>query len=216
MASNPRVSPAAYESPRNAPAIAGRPAASPSMNARFDHTKMPAFHTYSPLATKWRARSASGFSAKRAFMDGLDAGRPAIAGAFRGLSYAAGDTRAFEAMLAERFPGVESISVDYALLVKAPNVVAIDASFDWDDLGSWGAWARRQPQDERGNVTWGQAVPVDCDRCVIVGDGFPAAPLGLSDMVVVATPQGTLVCRRQDTDQVRRVTEAVRARGSQG
>ena len=153
---------------------------------------------------------------KRAFMDGLDAGRPAIAGAFRGLSYAAGDTRAFEAMLAERFPGVESISVDYALLEKAPNVVAIDASFDWDDLGSWGAWARRQPQDERGNVTWGQAVPVDCDRCVIVGDGFPAAPLGLSDMVVVATPQGTLVCRRQDTDQVRRVTEAVRARGSQG
>jgi mannose-1-phosphate guanylyltransferase len=154
--------------------------------------------------------------AKRAFMDGLAAGRPAIAQAFGGLAFAAGDTRAFEAMLGERFPGVESISVDYAVLEKAPNVVTIDASFDWDDLGSWGAWARRQPHDARGNVTWGEAVPVDCDRCVVVGDGFPAAPLGLSDMVVVATPQGTLVCRRQDTDQVRRVTEAVRARGSQG
>ena len=154
--------------------------------------------------------------AKRTFMDALAAGRPAIAEAFAGLSYGPGETRAFEAMLAERFPAVESISVDYAVLEPAPNVVTIDASFDWDDLGSWGAWARRQPQDARGNVTWGDAVPVDCDRCVVVGDGFPAAPLGLSDMVVVATPQGTLVCRRQDTDQVRRVTEAVRASRSHG
>jgi len=56
-------------------------------------------------------------------------------------------------------------------------------------------------------------VPVECERCVVVGDGAPAAPLGLSDMVVVATPQGTLVCRRQDTELVRRVTEAVRAHG---
>ena len=153
---------------------------------------------------------------RRTFTQALAAGRPAIANAFAGLAFAASATREFEAMLSERFPGVESISVDYAVLESAKNVVTIDATFDWDDLGSWGAWARRQPQDARGNVTWGVAVPVDCDRCVVVGDGFPAAPLGLSDMVVVATPQGTLVCRRQDTDQVRRVTEAVRARGRQG
>ena len=38
--------------------------------------------------------------------------------------------------------------------------------------------------------------------------------MGLTDMVVVTTPQGTLVCRREDSEQVRRVTEAVRARGS--
>ena len=57
-------------------------------------------------------------------------------------------------------------------------------------------------------------MPVDCDRCVVVGDGSPAAPLGLQDMAVVTTPHGTLVCRMQDTEQVRRVTEAVRERGS--
>jgi len=153
---------------------------------------------------------------RHTFMQALAAGRPAIANAFAGLSFAARATREFEQMLTERFPGLESISVDYAVLESAPNVVTIDATFDWDDLGSWGAWARRQPQDARGNVTWGDAVPVDCDHCVVVGDGFPAAPLGLSDMVVVATPQGTLVCRREDTDQVRRVSEAVRARRSQG
>ena len=151
---------------------------------------------------------------KRAFLDALQAGRPAIAEALAGLAFRAGEERAFEAALAARFPALESVSVDYAVLELAPNVVTIEATFGWDDLGSWRAWARHQPHDARGNVTWGDAVPVDCDRCVVVGDGFPAAPLGLSDMVVVATPQGTLVCRLADSEQVRRVTEAVRARGS--
>ena len=151
---------------------------------------------------------------KRTFMDALSVGRPAIADAFRGLAFARGEERAFEAALAERFPSVESVSVDYAVLEVAPNVVTLEAAFDWDDLGSWSAWARRQPVDARGNVVWGEAVPVDCDRCVIVGDGVPTAPMGLTDMVVVTTPQGTLVCRREDSEQVRRVTEAVRARGS--
>jgi len=150
---------------------------------------------------------------KRTFMGALVAGRPGIADALADLRYHAGQERAFEAALTERFERVESVSVDYAVLEVAPNVVTLEAAFDWDDLGSWTAWARRQPRDARGNVTWGQAVPVDCDDCVIVGDGAPAAPLGLSGMVVVATPNGTLVCRRQDTEQVRRVTEAVRAHG---
>ena len=119
-------------------------------------------------------------------------------------------------MLTARFPSVESVSVDYAVLEVAPNVATLEAGFDWDDLGSWRAWGLHQPHDARGNVTWGQAVPVDCDRCIVVGDGAPAAALGLSDMVVVTTPHGTLVCRVTDSDQVRRVTEAVRARGSQG
>lgn len=152
----------------------------------------------------------------RTFRDALASGRPAIAQAFAGLAFRAGEEPAFEAALAERFPALESVSVDYAVLETAPNVVVLDAAFDWDDLGSWAAWARRQPRDARGNVTWGDAVPVDCDDCVVVGDGAPAAALGLSDMVVVATPNGTLVCRRQDSEQVRRVTEAVRARGRNG
>jgi mannose-1-phosphate guanylyltransferase/mannose-6-phosphate isomerase len=148
---------------------------------------------------------------KRTFLQALAAGRPAIAESLGALRFRAGEERAFEAALAERFAAVESVSVDYAVLEVSPNVVTIDATFDWDDLGGWVAWARRQPRDARGNVTWGDAVPVDCDDCVVVGDGTPAAPLGLSGMVVVSTANGTLVCRRQDTEQVRRVSEAVRA-----
>ena len=68
-------------------------------------------------------------------------GRPAIAEALAGLNFRAGQERAFEAVLADRFPALESVSVDYAVLEVAPNVVTLEAAFDWDDLGRWRAWA---------------------------------------------------------------------------
>lgn len=151
---------------------------------------------------------------RRVFMDALAAGRPAIAAALADLSFGPSDTTAFERALADRFPALESVSVDYAVLESAPNTVMLEAAFDWDDLGSWGAWARRQPRDGRGNVRWGDALPVECDGCVVVGDGALAAPLRLRDMVVVATRQGTLVCHTDASEHVRLVSEAVRARAA--
>ena len=150
---------------------------------------------------------------RRTFLAALEAGRPEIARALRPLRFRSGDERAFEQALREVFPALESVSVDYAVLEIAPNRVVITASFDWDDLGSWGAWARRQPQDARGNVLWGDAVPVECERCIVVGDGVTAAPLRLRDTVVVATPGGVLACPVEESENVRKVSEAIRARG---
>jgi mannose-1-phosphate guanylyltransferase len=151
---------------------------------------------------------------RHAFMGALAAGRPAIAAALTPLRFAAGQERAFEQALRDVFPALESISVDYAVLEGAPNVVVIDATFDWDDLGSWNAWARRQPRDAHGNVTWGDAIAVECEGCIVVGDGVLAAPLRLKHMVVVATAGGVLACHIADSEQVRKVSEAVRARSS--
>ena len=77
------------------------------------------------------------------FMDALQAGRPELARAFRGFSFD-GSVAGFESRLREIFPRVEAVSVDHAVLERAPNAVVIEASFDWDDLGSWNAWAARR------------------------------------------------------------------------
>jgi mannose-1-phosphate guanylyltransferase len=145
-------------------------------------------------------------------LDALEAQRPALARPLRGLTRQT-DPAAFERSLDPVFPSLESISIDYAVLEHAPNVVAIDAAFDWDDLGSWAAWARRQPRDPDGNVVFGDAVAVDCRQCIVVGEGGTAAALGLEDMIVVHAAGATLACRREDSDRVRVVTEAVRERG---
>lgn len=147
------------------------------------------------------------------FLDALEASRPALATPLRALAWQGGD-EGFSRALDPVFPGLEAISVDYAVLEHAPNLVMLEASFDWDDLGSWSAWARRQPRDARGNVLFGEAVAVNCDRCVLVGEGGIAAAVGLEDMVVVHVGGSTLCCRLEESDQVRRVSEAVRARGA--
>jgi mannose-1-phosphate guanylyltransferase len=145
-----------------------------------------------------------------AFLAALEATRPGLAAAVRPVRESA--PAQFQEALDRALPGCESISVDYAVLEQAPNVMMIEASFDWDDLGSWSAWARRQPRDERGNVLFGQAVAVDCEGCVVVGDGGMAAALGLKDMVVVHAGGSTLSCALDRSEDVRRVAEAARAR----
>jgi mannose-1-phosphate guanylyltransferase/mannose-6-phosphate isomerase len=148
------------------------------------------------------------------FFDALAAGRPAIASALRTFSFAPRTPAAFSAALRDVFTPLESVSVDYAVLEGAPNTLVIDASFDWDDLGSWGAWARRQPHDSSGNVMFGDAIAIDCERCVVVGDGGTAAALGLRDMVVVHANGATLACRLEDSDRVRSISTAVRDRSA--
>ena len=146
------------------------------------------------------------------FLHALEAHRPLLA---RGLGTLRGVKAAdFEGALERVFPDLESISVDYAVLERAPNVLMVEASFDWDDLGSWSAWARRQPHDPRGNVVVGNVVPIECDECVLVGEGrATTAALGLKRMIVVHSDGDTLVCPLDGSDRVRQVSEAARARG---
>jgi len=145
------------------------------------------------------------------FLAALEAARPALAGALAPLAGVA--PAAFEAALAPAFAEAESISVDYAVLEHAPNAIVLEASFDWDDVGSWGAWARRQPHDAQGNVVVGNVVPIGCEECVLVGDGVTTtAALGLKRMIVVHADGETLVCPLEESDRVRQVSEAVRAR----
>jgi mannose-1-phosphate guanylyltransferase len=148
---------------------------------------------------------------RRVFFDALAASRPALAAPLRGLPRPSSPDD-FTETLTRIFPALESISVDYAVLEPAPNVLVIEARFDWDDLGSWGAWARRQNRDPRGNVLFGDAIAIDCDDCVVVGDGGTAAATGLREMVLVHAGGATLCCRLADTDRVREVSEAVRTR----
>lgn len=147
------------------------------------------------------------------FMDALEAGRPALARAFRSFEFDH-TPQGFERRLKDVFPALEAISVDHAVLEPAKNAVMIRAAFDWDDLGSWAAWARTQPRDARGNVRFGDTEVLDCDRCVVVGEGGTAVAFGLTDTVVVHAHGATLTCPLDRSDQVRRVGEALRARGS--
>jgi len=107
------------------------------------------------------------------------------------------------AYLAERFPALPKISVDYAIMEHASSVVALIARFDWDDVGSWTALPSHLGQDERGNTLKGHVVTLDADRNIVVSGKRTVALCGVSDLVVVETADAILVCHKDEVQKIK-------------
>lgn len=110
------------------------------------------------------------------------------------------------------YPTLTKISVDYAIMEKADNVVVADGDFPWDDVGDWAAVARHWPQDGSGNAVRGEAELVDARECVVMSQpGHVVGLVGVSGLVVVHTADATLVCRKEDTQRVRELVQRLAA-----
>ena len=104
----------------------------------------------------------------------------------------------------ERFYGAApSISVDYAVMEHAERLAVVEARFDWEDAGSFASLFRVFPADERGNVRWGEAVVIDVENSVLVAEGGVVAALGVEGLVVVHTPDVTLVLPVSEAQRVK-------------
>ncbi|OIO59678.1 MAG: mannose-1-phosphate guanyltransferase [Verrucomicrobia bacterium CG_4_10_14_3_um_filter_43_23] len=113
-----------------------------------------------------------------------------------------------DGVLKDIFPKMERISIDYAVMEKAINVVVIESRFDWDDVGEWEAIARHFPQDSAGNVINGTAFAEDSNNNIIVNtDGHLTAVIGISDMVIVQTKDATLICPRNRTKDIKALVQ---------
>lgn len=114
--------------------------------------------------------------------------------------------RTLAPVLRKIYPQLERISVDYALLEKADNVVVLPATFDWDDVGAWPAVARHLPKDALDNVVRGRGV-VEKGRGNIVYSGTDhlVAVIGTDDLVVVHTKDATLVCSKAHAQDIKTV-----------
>jgi mannose-1-phosphate guanylyltransferase len=116
--------------------------------------------------------------------------------------------------LAAEFPGIKSISIDYGVLERAANVMMIEAPFDWDDVGSWQALGRQSQPDSDGNVAKGLFCSVDSHDCIVrTTSDHLIATIGMSDCIVVHTPDATLVARKDDEESIRRLVQTLRERG---
>src|SRR5204863_7599837 len=91
-----------------------------------------------------------------------------------------------EKTLRERFAKLPRISFDYAIMEKAERVLVVEASFDWDDVGSWQAVARYFKKDEHGNAANSALPALDSSDNIILNDGETTiALLGVHNLIVV-------------------------------
>jgi mannose-1-phosphate guanylyltransferase len=99
--------------------------------------------------------------------------------------------------------------VDTAVMERARRIVVVRATFDWSDVGSWGAMAALWGTDAQGNATRGAALLIDCHDTVVFGEQRLVAVLGARDLVVVDSADAVLVCPRSRAQDVRRLVEAL-------
>ena len=109
------------------------------------------------------------------------------------------------------YPTLQKISIDYAILEKADNVVVIPAEFGWDDLGDWNA-LERLLRGQGENVAVGRHVGIDTEGAILYttnGDDL-IATIGLDDVVVVRTAEVTLVVHKDRTQDIKKLVQQLK------
>lgn len=132
----------------------------------------------------------------------------------RALPAVADEYRRTGAIPHDSYARLQKISIDFGVMEKDDDVVALETSFSWDDVGSFAALERVLPHDEHGNCGFGPRAAIDAtDNVVVAGDGHLIALLGVSDLVVVRTRDATLVCRKSDAERVKEMVSLLDQRG---
>lgn len=112
-------------------------------------------------------------------------------------------TSSEKATVEEFYPRMPSISVDYAILEKADNVLVAPADLAWNDVGSWDALFDLLPADESGNIEKGYVKQIDSRGNLFFNPDGATAAIGIEDMIVVVKDGTVLICRRGESQRVR-------------
>ncbi len=111
------------------------------------------------------------------------------------------------------YASLESISIDYGIMERSQDVLMVPATFQWSDLGSWSALDEIVEKDEAGNIFKGNAIDIGSQNSTIYADKRIVATIGLKDMVVVDTPDATLITPKERVQEVRKIVEALKQNG---
>lgn len=125
-------------------------------------------------------------------------------------------TAEYEGVLEESFPLAEATSIDYGVMERAEHIACVPGDFGWSDVGSFAALPDVRRPDASGNVTQGNALLVDCEGCVVIGEKRLISAVGLRDLVIVDAGDTLLVLPRERAQDVRLVVDALRERGELG
>ena len=144
--------------------------------------------------------------------NGLEAHQPEMAAACHRWFDAAKSPAKLAKVLAKEYPDIKKVSIDYALMEKAQNVVVADGTFAWDDLGSWNALAHHVKPDAEGNCAVADFIHVDAARNIIYDARSkqlrtPICIVGLRDSIIVQTDDATLVAHKSQSQKIKELVK---------
>ena len=120
------------------------------------------------------------------------------------------NTEEYEEVLRKEFPNLPSESIDYGIMEKAKNIYVIPGNFGWDDVGSWLSLERINKTNQDGNVISGNVISIKTKNSIIQGNEKLIATIGLEDIVIVDTEDVTLICHKNNSQEVKEIINNLR------
>jgi mannose-1-phosphate guanylyltransferase len=121
------------------------------------------------------------------------------------------DTADRDRVFRTEYEGIKGTSIDFAVMESAPLKMVVRAPYKWDDVGSWLALERHNPQDAAGNTVQGRHLGIDTKGCVVSTEGnHLIATIGVEDLLIVHVGDATLVARKSDEGRVKEVVERLK------
>ncbi len=110
--------------------------------------------------------------------------------------------------LADLWPTLPSISIDYGVLEKTRNLVVIPATLDWNDVGNWEQYGALFPADAQGIRAFGSHVGIGSHNVIVYNNTARRVyTVGLEDVVVVEMDDMTVICHKSHVQRVKELAE---------
>jgi mannose-1-phosphate guanylyltransferase len=123
---------------------------------------------------------------------------------------------AVDAVMRRDYPSLRAISIDYAVMEHAKNIVVARGAFGWDDVGSWPAVAGHFKADLAGNVVVGTCEPMESVNNIVVSEKRLTALIGVNGLVVVQSDNATLICPKERAEDVKKLLRRIAERPDGG
>ena len=120
----------------------------------------------------------------------------------------------FLRLATEPWSQVKDISIDYAIMEKAQNLVAVPYVSKWSDLGGWDAVWSESKSDASGNVTSETAHAIECSNSLLRSESSSqqVVGIGLSNIMAIAMPDAVLVAPKERAQDVKKAVELLKSK----
>lgn len=115
----------------------------------------------------------------------------------------------FKQVLFEKYPLVDSISVDYGIMEKANEICVIPSNFGWDDIGSWLSLERYRETDEHDNILDGKIKALNSKGNIIVTKTKPMVLCGVENLILVETDDVVMVMKKDDVGKINELRSSI-------
>jgi mannose-1-phosphate guanylyltransferase len=117
------------------------------------------------------------------------------------------NTKDFNTAIANVYGKLRNISIDYGVMEKSQNVYLTKGNFSWSDVGSWEEVYQLSGKDDNGNAVIGNVfTDMTVDSYIYSPDKFTSV-IGVENLVIINTKDALLICRRDQTQEVKKVVE---------